>query len=221
MLCIDETGDRKKGTTTDYVASPVHRQRPSGWPMGIVSVNAYGVLGTDHLPAWPSASTSRKRRLKPGDVFQTQATDRRRPRSRQLQALGFRFAVVLADSLYGESRDFTTRTTAAGICPMWWRFAATTLSGLFRANTSATPTGAPIARVFTDGTSEQRFVREIHLWQALLRCATTSSPPIPYTQPQETTCYAHDQPARATLSSGSATPSGLRTWIRNSLNAND
>ena len=43
ILCIDETGDKKKGKTTDYVA------RQYIWNLGkiengLVSVNAYGVL---------------------------------------------------------------------------------------------------------------------------------------------------------------------------------
>ena len=46
VLCIDETGDRKQGHTTDYAASQylggLHRIE-----QGIVSVNAYGVL--DHV----------------------------------------------------------------------------------------------------------------------------------------------------------------------------
>jgi SRSO17 transposase len=46
VLCIDETGDRKKGTTTDYVAH--HYIGNLGkLANGIVSVNAYGIL--DHI----------------------------------------------------------------------------------------------------------------------------------------------------------------------------
>jgi SRSO17 transposase len=49
MLCIDETGDRKKGHTTDYVASQyIGNLHPLA--NGMVSVNAYGVLGTTTLP---------------------------------------------------------------------------------------------------------------------------------------------------------------------------
>jgi SRSO17 transposase len=67
MLCIDETGDPKKGQTTGYVASQylgsVHHVEP-----GIVSVNAYGVL--DNI-AFPLAFALYKPQicLKPGDGF--------------------------------------------------------------------------------------------------------------------------------------------------------
>src|SRR6516162_8261575 len=45
ILCLDETGDRKQGQTTDYVATQdignLHTLAN-----GMVSVNAYGLLGT-------------------------------------------------------------------------------------------------------------------------------------------------------------------------------
>jgi SRSO17 transposase len=43
ILCIDETGDKKKGTTTDYVARQ-YIGNLGKIENGIVSVNAYGVL---------------------------------------------------------------------------------------------------------------------------------------------------------------------------------
>lgn len=67
ILCIDETGDRKKGKTTDYVAQQyigkVHT--PAN---GIVSVNAYGVLDTLTSP-WVFRIFKPLRRLKPGDSY--------------------------------------------------------------------------------------------------------------------------------------------------------
>jgi SRSO17 transposase len=42
-LCIDETGDEKKGKTTDYVARQ-YIGNLGKLENGIVSVNAYGVL---------------------------------------------------------------------------------------------------------------------------------------------------------------------------------
>ena len=46
VLCIDETGDRKKGKTTDYVAHQ-YVGNLGKLANGIVSVNAYGIL--DHI----------------------------------------------------------------------------------------------------------------------------------------------------------------------------
>src|SRR5215213_3704950 len=48
-LCLDETGDRKKGTTTAYVARQ-YIGNLGKIDNGIVSVNAYGVLGTITFP---------------------------------------------------------------------------------------------------------------------------------------------------------------------------
>ena len=69
VLCLDETGDRKQGHTTDYAASQylggLHRVE-----QGIVSVNAYGVLDQITFPL-AFALYKPKTRLKPGDRFQT------------------------------------------------------------------------------------------------------------------------------------------------------
>ena len=46
MFCIDETADRKKGKTTDYVAHQ-YIGNLGKLANAIVSVNAYGVL--DHI----------------------------------------------------------------------------------------------------------------------------------------------------------------------------
>lgn len=52
ILGIDETGDRKKGHTTDYVASQ-YSGNLHPLANGVVSVNAYGLLATrdDHVSA--------------------------------------------------------------------------------------------------------------------------------------------------------------------------
>ena len=184
-LCIDETGDRKKGTTTDYVAHQ-YIGNVHGLANGIVSVNAYGVLGTTTFPL-ACHFYKPQGRLKPDDVYQTKpqiAVDL----VEAVQAQGFRFSLVLADSLYGESHDFTRAlqrrdlpyvVAIRGNHPVW------TFPGQHKRYTN----WRPYARVFTDGTSEQRFVREILFGR---RCGvryyqlTTD----PKTQPKDTTCYA-------------------------------
>jgi SRSO17 transposase len=69
ILCIDETGDRKKGKTTDYTAHQyignVHTLTN-----GVVSVNAYGVLDSVAFPLAYRLYKPR-RRLKPGDVYKS------------------------------------------------------------------------------------------------------------------------------------------------------
>jgi SRSO17 transposase len=102
-LCIDETGDAKKGTTTDYVAKQ-YIGKLGKTDNGIVSVHAYGVVDGITYPLLfkvfkPSS------RLKAGDEYKT------KPQLaveiiEELKALGFNIAQVVADSLYGESSTF-------------------------------------------------------------------------------------------------------------------
>ncbi len=157
ILCIDETGDRKKGKTTDYAA---HQYIGNLHTLanGVVSVNAYGVLGTVTFPL-PSASSSPGRAS--SRAMSTRASRSSRSSwSRSWLALGFRFSVVLADSLYGESGEFIARLAPAGAAlrgrdPLQpWGLDAS------RASACASTRWRPFERVFTDGSSEQRYPRE-------------------------------------------------------------
>jgi SRSO17 transposase len=103
ILCIDETGDRKKGHTTDYVA---HQYIGNLHTLanGVVSVNAYGLLGTTTFPLRFRVFKP-ETRLKPGEVYHT------KPQLaiaiiEDLLARGFPFSVVVADARYGESPAF-------------------------------------------------------------------------------------------------------------------
>jgi hypothetical protein len=103
ILCVDETGDRKNGHTTDYAASQYIGNLHT-LANDVVSVNAYSVLGTTTFPLL-SRVFKPQTRLKAGDVYQT------KPQLaieiiEELLALGLRFSVVVADSLYGESGPF-------------------------------------------------------------------------------------------------------------------
>src|SRR5258707_10033536 len=112
ILCLDETGDRKKGHTTDYVAHKYMGNRHT-LANGVVSVNAYGVLGTTTFPLLFRVFKPQTR-LKAGDVSMSKP-----PLAialvEELVALGFRFSVVLADSLYGESGEFTSALHRLGL----------------------------------------------------------------------------------------------------------
>ena len=96
ILCLDETGDRKKGKTTDYAASQyignVHTLAN-----GVVSVNADGVLDTVTFPLAFRIYQPR-RRLKPGAVY-TSTPQLAVELIQELAAQGLHFSVVLADSL--------------------------------------------------------------------------------------------------------------------------
>ena len=104
IVCLDETEDRKKGHTTDYAAHQ-YIGNLHGIANGVVSVNAYGVLGNTTFPLTFRFFKPRSR-LQDGDIY----------KSKPLLAIelleelcrrGFQISVVLADSLYGESGDVT------------------------------------------------------------------------------------------------------------------
>ena len=69
ILCIDETGDRKKGHTTDYV-SHQYIGNLGKLENGIVSVNAYGILDQITFPLLFKVFKPRTR-LKPGESYKT------------------------------------------------------------------------------------------------------------------------------------------------------
>ncbi len=71
---------------------------------GIVSVNAYGVLGDLTFPLMFKVFKP-KRRLKPDDVYETKLQLAEQI-IQELVDFGFQFSLVLADSLYGESHPF-------------------------------------------------------------------------------------------------------------------
>lgn len=102
-LCIDETGDVKKGDTTDYVAKQ-YIGNLGKTANGIVSVNAYAVVDDITYPLLFKIYKP-KSRLTPDDVYKS------KPQLaieiiHELQAMGLVIERVLADSLYGESGDF-------------------------------------------------------------------------------------------------------------------
>jgi SRSO17 transposase len=103
-LCIDETGDVKKGQATDYVAKQ-YIGNLGKTENGIVSVNAYALVNGLTYPLLFKIFKPRHR-LKAGDEYKT------KPQIaveilQELKAYGFTIELVLADSLYGESGDVT------------------------------------------------------------------------------------------------------------------
>ncbi len=103
-LCIDETGDVKRGEATDYVAKQYigHLGKTAN---GVVSVNAYAVVNGITYPLLFKIYKP-KSRLKASDEYQS------KPQIaigmiQEIKALGFAIERVLADSLYGESEAVT------------------------------------------------------------------------------------------------------------------
>jgi SRSO17 transposase len=99
-LLIDETGDLKKGKTTDYVKRQ-YIGNVGKVDNGIVAVTAYALFEGMILPL-TFAVYKPQEWLKAEEVYQSKP-EIAAQMIRELMAMGFRFELVLADSLYGES----------------------------------------------------------------------------------------------------------------------
>jgi SRSO17 transposase len=101
ILLIDETGDCKKGNSSDYVKRQ-YIGNMGKKENGIVAVTAYGLVDGMIVPLTFEVYKP-KERLKEKDEYQTKPQIAAKM-IRQLQAMGFRFELVFADTLYGESK---------------------------------------------------------------------------------------------------------------------
>ncbi|MFN6541387.1 MAG: IS701 family transposase, partial [Nostoc sp. EkiNYC01] len=102
-VVIDETGDRKKGKKTDYVARQ-YLGSVGKIDNGIVSVNAYGVYANITFPLIFKVFKP-KGTLKESDKYKTKI-ELASEIITELMESGFNIELVLADSLYGESSQF-------------------------------------------------------------------------------------------------------------------
>ena len=157
ILIIDETGDKKKGKTTDYVARQ-YIGNLGKKESGIVSVNAYGIWRGITFPLLFKIYKP-KTRLKQDDEYKTK-TLLAREIITELKEMGFKFELVLADSLYGESETFLS-VLSENKLP--YLVAIRSNHGVWM------PSGERIRynrwkefeRVFTDGKTQKRYIREI------------------------------------------------------------
>jgi SRSO17 transposase len=97
-VVIDETGDRKKGKKTDYVARQ-YLGSVGKVDNGIVSVNAYGVYSNITFPLSVKVFKP-KGTIKEGDKYKTKI-ELASEMIIELIESGFNIELVLADSLYG------------------------------------------------------------------------------------------------------------------------
>jgi len=158
VLVIDDTGDRKKGHQTDYVKRQ-YIGNLGKIENGIVAVTAYGVIDSITLPLLFEVYKP-KERLKPNDTYRSKP-EIAAAMSRQLQAMGFRFKLVLADSLYGESGSNFVDV----LYQLKLDFAVAIRSNhalwLPREQKVRCNRWHPYERVFSDGKRELRYIREI------------------------------------------------------------
>jgi SRSO17 transposase len=207
VLCIDETGDRKKGHTTDYVAHQ-YIGNLGKLANGIVSVNAYGILDHITFPLLFKVYKPRTR-LQPGDTYKT------KPQLaveliQELQQWDFRFEVVLADSLYGESGDFIGELEKLHLK---YVVAIRSNHGVWL------PPGQRVRytnwrsfeRVFSNGDHHTRYIRELVFGQrGRIRYYHLTTDP--KTLPPESTWYIMTN-LEGNLRKTVGNTYGLRTWI--------
>ena len=158
VLIIDETGDRKKGNTTDYVKRQ-YIGNLGKTDNGIVAVTAYAVLSGMTFPLMFEIYKP-KERLQPGDKYLTKP-EIAAIMITKLQSMGFRFNLVLADSLYGESgKNFIQVLNELNL-----NFIVAIRSNhrawVHSENTVKYSEWQKFKRVFSDLSKENRYIREI------------------------------------------------------------
>ena len=212
IVIIDETGDKKKGNKTDYVKRQ-YIGNLGKTENGIVVVTAYGVFCGITFPLLFEVYKP-KERLKPGDRYRTKP-EIAAMLMRKLQSMGFNFNLVLADSLYGESgTNFLSVLDGLGL-----NYIVALRSNhyleLLPSQQIQYLNWHKFKRVFSELTSENRFIREIipgkrgekRSWQI-----TTDS----LTLPDSSTWYVMSKyPEITPREVGNF--SGLRTWVEYGL----
>ena len=157
-LIIDETGDRKKGSTTDYVKRQ-YIGNLGKVENGIVAVTAYGLLEGITFPLIFEVYKP-KERLWEGDTYLS------KPKIavemiRYLHNLGFKFKLVLADSLYGESHS--TFIKALNELQLNYAVAIRSNHGVWlpQDQTVRQNRWRTFDRIFSDSSKQTRYIREI------------------------------------------------------------
>ena len=157
-IIIDETGDRKKGTHTDYVARQ-YLGRLGKVDNGIVSVNIYGVKDGITFPLifeiYKPKST-----LKSDDIYQSKPQIAAKLVT-ELVELGFNIRYVLADSLYGESPTAVLRVLEK--LNLQFMVSIRSNHGVWMPDTAKVrqTKWRKFTRTFTTHPPETRYVREV------------------------------------------------------------
>jgi len=211
ILCIDETGDRKKGHTTDDVASQVHRQ-PAGAGQGERRGHCVRRAGRHHVRSCSCASShprpASKRALgtRPSRTWPLRSARRRCARA---GASASSWPLVSPATAAPSSARYT-----AWACGRWWPSTRITASGCCRASASgasgASAGGPSSASSPLGPATSAAFARPSSARAG--PCAPSRSPPTRATLPPETTWdLMTNQPGKSEDTVGNTV--GLRTWI--------
>ena len=212
ILLIDETGDCKKGKSTDYVKRQ-YIGNVGKKENGIVAVTAYGLFQGMILPLSFEVYKPRER-LKEGDEYLS------KPQIaagmiRQLQGMGFRFELVLADSLYGEAQVNFVDVLDDLKLPYILAIRSNHAVWLPEEQEVFTKPWQSFERTFSNGTTETRYRQEVIYGQRRRKrywLLTTD----PQTLPENSTSYVMAAAPEIKLDE-IGDSYGLRTWIEYGL----
>lgn len=207
VLVIDDTGDRKKGKTTDYVARQ-YIGNLGKIDNGIVSVNAYGVLAGMTFPLVFKVFKP-KGRLKAQDTYKTKL-QLAHEIIQELQAFGFKFELVLVDSLYGECHPFIRVLEQL---ELKFIVAIRSNHGVWmpREQRIRYTRWKAFERIFSNGKSEVRYLQEVIFGkQRTLRYWTITTDPLKL--PENSTWFVMSNLPKA-LDKEVGNLYGLRTWV--------
>jgi SRSO17 transposase len=209
-VIIDETGDRKKGKKTDYIARQ-YLGSIGKIEQGIVSVNAYGVWENITFPLMFKVFKP-KGTLKEEDKFKTKI-ELASEIITELIEFGFKIELVLADSLYGESSSFI-QTLEQYELP--WILAIRSNHGVWMPSNQKVRANSwcKFERIFSNQKSETRYIREVIFGKRSQRTyweITTD----PETMPENSTSFVMTnlQNKISTIKKTLGNSYGLRTWV--------
>jgi len=206
-VVIDETGDRKKGKKTDYVARQ-YLGSVGKVDNGIVSVNAYGVYANITFPLIFKVFKP-KGTLKESDKYKTKI-ELASEIITELMESGFNIELVLADSLYGESSQFIRKIAEYNL---GYVVSIRSNHGVWlpaeqrvRANK-----WCKFKRTFSNQKSETRYIREIIYGKkrAITYWEITTDPE---TMPENSTSFVMTN-LQGNLKKSLGDLYGLRTWV--------
>ncbi|HLO89137.1 MAG TPA: IS701 family transposase [Nostocaceae cyanobacterium] len=159
ILIIDDTGDRRKGKTTEYIARQ-YIGNLGKVDQGIVSVNAYGIVDEVTFPLLFKIYKPQQQ-LAPGDKYKSKPELAGEIIS-ELRNKGWNFQVILADSFYGESSKFRQVLNDYNL-----QYALAIRSNhkfcIPDNQQDAATEWQEFDRKFTNGNTETRYIREISL----------------------------------------------------------
>jgi len=209
-VIIDETGDRKKGKKTDYVARQ-YLGSVGKIDNGIVSVNAYGVYENITFPLIFKVFKP-KGTLKESDTYKTKI-ELASSIITELIEFGFEIELVLADSLYGEASSFL-RTLENHKLP--WVVAIRSNHGVWLPQEQKVRANkwCKFKRTFSDQKYETRYIREIIYGKRNRRTYWEVTTDTETTPPNSTSFIMTNlQETRSKMKKNLGNLYGLRTWV--------